>query len=142
MAKRPCRRPGCPNLVERGGHCEQCAPKHSARARVEASRPSAAKRGYDRAWQKLRTVYLQRNPLCAEFPSGVHQGRVVAATDLDHIIPHKGDMALFRDYNNLQGLCHECHSRKTATEDSQFANGKSIGGMNAAADRLKDGREY
>jgi 5-methylcytosine-specific restriction protein A len=55
-------------------------------------------------------------------PYGVHGERVVAAADLDHIIPHKGDMTLFWDPTNWQGLCKGCHSRKTATEDSSFAS--------------------
>ncbi|MEP2204764.1 MAG: HNH endonuclease signature motif containing protein [Tateyamaria sp.] len=33
------------------------------------------------------------------------------ATVVDHIIPHRGDEALFNDRNNLQSLCTPCHSR-------------------------------
>lgn len=50
------------------------------------------------------------------------EGRVKAATDLDHINPHKGDMVLFWDKDNWQGLCHSHHSQKTATEDGGFGN--------------------
>jgi len=32
---------------------------------------------------------------------------------VDHIRDHKGDWALFTDRDNLQSLCHRCHSRKT-----------------------------
>jgi 5-methylcytosine-specific restriction protein A len=38
------------------------------------------------------------------------------ATEVDHIIPHKGDMKLFWDSDNWQGLCKSCHSKKTAKE--------------------------
>ena len=38
------------------------------------------------------------------------------ATDVDHIVPHRGDMSLFWDVNNWQALCHECHARKTYAE--------------------------
>lgn len=35
---------------------------------------------------------------------------------VDHIEPHRGDMALFLDVANLQVLCESCHGRKTAAE--------------------------
>lgn len=41
---------------------------------------------------------------------------------VDHITPHNGDPELFYDLDNLQSLCIECHSRKTATEDGGFGN--------------------
>jgi 5-methylcytosine-specific restriction protein A len=67
----------------------------------------------------VRLGYLARHPLCAD-PFGVHGVRVVAATEVDHIVPHKGDMTLFWNAANWQGLCKDCHSRKTATEDGGF----------------------
>jgi 5-methylcytosine-specific restriction protein A len=41
----------------------------------------------------------------------------VRATELDHIIPHKGNNELFWDESNHQGLCKHHHSLKTAKED-------------------------
>ena len=133
MALRPCNRNGCPNLVQKG-YCATCALKHSPRAKIEASRPSAAKRGYDRGWQKTREQWFRQYPFCVD-PYGEHGARLVVATDLDHIVPHHGNVELFRDRKNLQGLCKECHSRKTATEDSSFARATSFRGGHAAADR-------
>ena len=43
---------------------------------------------------------------------------------VDHIIPHKGDEALFWDEDNLQSLCTPCHNQKTAREDGGFGNTK------------------
>ncbi|MCC7244019.1 MAG: HNH endonuclease [Acidobacteria bacterium] len=41
-------------------------------------------------------------------------GRPVAdTTDVDHIVSHRGNPKLFWWRQNLQGLCHGCHSRKT-----------------------------
>ena len=37
-------------------------------------------------------------------------GRIVAATVVDHIVPHKGDLLLFWDSSNWQALCAPCHS--------------------------------
>jgi hypothetical protein len=51
----------------------------------------------------------------------------VASTVADHIKPHKGVWALFTDLNNLQGLCDECHSKKTAMEDGGFGNQQFLG---------------
>jgi 5-methylcytosine-specific restriction protein A len=121
MAKRPCARPGCPALVERG-YCDACRPKSPA-ALAEQSRGSASGRGYGRRWQKVRLEYLARHPLCVD-PYGVHGVMVVAATEVDHIVPHKGDMTRFWDASNWQGLCKECHSKKTATEDGGFGRPK------------------
>lgn len=45
-------------------------------------------------------------------------------TDVDHIVPHRGDPELLYDEANLQSLCHECHSKKTAREDGGFGNGR------------------
>lgn len=82
-------------------------------------RETAAKRGYGARWQKVRKAYLAAHPLCVECEK---RGIVTLATDLDHIIPHNGDMKVFWDNKNWQGLCHEDHSRKTAREDQGFGN--------------------
>jgi 5-methylcytosine-specific restriction protein A len=49
--------------------------------------------------------------LCVECQ---RQGRIVAATDVDHIVArrHGGDDS----FANLQPLCHSCHSKKTQQE--------------------------
>lgn len=44
-------------------------------------------------------------------------GRLVPATVVDHITPHKGNSELFWDSANWQSLCESCHNRKTAGED-------------------------
>lgn len=36
------------------------------------------------------------------------------ATIVDHIVPHKGDLVLFHDPENLQSLCKPCHDRDKA----------------------------
>jgi 5-methylcytosine-specific restriction protein A len=75
------------------------------------SRPSAAKRGYDGRWRKAREGYLRKHPLCVLCEAGK---RVVVATVVDHIVPHRGDDRLFWDSSNWQALCKTCHDRKTA----------------------------
>jgi len=44
------------------------------------------------------------------------------ATDVDHIVPHKGNWELFlggENFENLAGLCHAHHSEKTAKENRE-----------------------
>ena len=50
------------------------------------------------------------HPLCAECQ---RHGRVTAATVVDHIIPHRGNMELFWDRDNWDSLCAPCHNKKT-----------------------------
>jgi len=83
----------------------------------ERRRPTAHERGYDGAWQQAARHYLQGHPLCVIH---LREGRLVRATQVDHIRAHRGDYELFWDERNWQGLCQRCHSRKTATEDGGF----------------------
>lgn len=106
---RPCRKPGCGRLT-RDGWCEEHRPKQAGR------RESAEwHRWYSLdIWTKdLRPRQLLREPFCRECAK---RGDRVWATDVDHIVDHKGNWARFTDPNNLESLCHSCHSRKTMRE--------------------------
>ena len=105
----PCKHPGCSKLVSYGTqYCAEHAVLH------KSDRPSASSRGYSSAWRKARKHYLEANPLCVEC---LKEGRYVKATDVDHVVPHNGDMLLFWDRGNWQALCHSHHSKKTGTQD-------------------------
>jgi 5-methylcytosine-specific restriction enzyme A len=98
--KRPCRERGCNELVDGGGYCR----KHQQERSRE--RGSAHAQGYGRRWQRMRIMVLNREPLCRIC--------LAPATDVDHILPRKrGGLDSFE---NLQALCHSCHSQKTARE--------------------------
>ncbi len=71
-------------------------------------------KGYNRRWQRARKKYLDAHPLCVRC---IAHGKVVSATVVDHIIPHRGDQRLFWDQKNWQPLCKSCHDSKTMTED-------------------------
>lgn len=115
-AKRPCSHPGCGVLLPYGErYCEQH--RRVAVQQSEQRRASSSERGYTGAWQRARAGFLRAHPLCAEHK---RQGEIVPASVVDHIVPHKGDKALFWDRNNWQSLCKTCHDRKTATEDGGF----------------------
>ena len=67
-------------------------------------RPSAAARGYDRRWRKVRTMQLGNEPMCADCPG--------LATEVHHVVPlSQGGSRL--DLANLMSLCKSCHSRRT-----------------------------
>jgi 5-methylcytosine-specific restriction enzyme A len=89
------------------------APKPYGRPDKEPRRErrgSAASRGYDGRWRKARLGFLRKHPLCCHC---LERGRTTAATVVDHIIPHRGDKALFWNRENWQPLCKSCHDTKT-----------------------------
>lgn len=72
-----------------------------------SSKTSSTQRGYNYKWQKARLEHLAEHPLCS-FCS--EAGKVVAATVVDHVVPHRGDMTVFWDRGNWASLCAPCHS--------------------------------
>jgi 5-methylcytosine-specific restriction protein A len=113
---KPCAQPGCPTLVKGGTtHCDE---HRKARHRnVDARRGTPAERGYTREWATQRRLYLMAHPICRSCGA--------AASEVDHIEPHRGDQRLFWDSANWQPLCRTCHSRKTALEDGGFGNARA-----------------
>ncbi|MBO5256877.1 MAG: HNH endonuclease [Clostridia bacterium] len=118
---KPCRRTGCPELVRGGGYCE----KHRKDVR-RVKRVVQGERGesgewhglyFTERWREMRAAQLIREPYCRE--CGLHGVRT-KATDVDHIVPHRGNRTRFYDASNLQSLCHACHSRKTMAERRAF----------------------
>jgi 5-methylcytosine-specific restriction enzyme A len=115
MARRalqPCARPGCSALVAEGTRCPSHQAAHEAatagqRLAYDAQRGSAAERGYDGAWRRVRTAYLAAHPWC-EIP-GCGRG----AVDVDHVHELR-DGGSRLDPRNLRALCRSHHVRKTA----------------------------
>ena len=106
--KHPCAHPLCRALVTRK---ERWCPAHQR----GDDRKTSAQRGYDTQWQRARLEFLRANPLCA---SCLKEGRTIAATVVDHVVPHRGDDRLFWDRSNWQSLCdyrspYNCHGVKT-----------------------------
>ena len=98
---RPCRNRGCVELTHHtSGYCEA----HRAESRsYDRHRGTAAQRGYDHRWKKIRDLYLSHHPLCEQCGE---PGQLV-----DHIRP-LADGGTEED-ENLQALCRTCHARKT-----------------------------
>ena len=103
----------CGELVEQ--HDYQ---RHRA-AHVDAARPSARRRGYDRHWEKTRAEHLELEPWCRfHLSRGLH----VRATEVDHVIARRRGGT--DDHANLRSLCKPCHSRQTAIEQSGWGGAK------------------
>ena len=110
-ASLPCRQPGCPTLVPESGYCI------THRKAVDQARGNSTERGYGTRWRKARYTYLMSHPLCVLCTK---DGRVGEATVVDHIIPHRGDQALFWDSaNNWQSLCRRHHEQKRQRESME-----------------------
>jgi len=114
---RPCAEPGCAQYALPGKiRCK--AHTHDNNKRIDAERDNPTRKLYKTArWLALRAWQLRRAPLCADC---YKEGRIVPATEVDHIRAHAGSEELFFDTSNLQSLCKACHSRKTYEEDGAF----------------------
>lgn len=102
--RRACRVHGCPDPAVRDGYCERHAQQREQQR--QADRGTAAERGYGYRWGKLRLMVLREQPWCAVCGA--------PATDVDHITPKRLGGTDRRE--NLQSLCHGCHTRKTLRE--------------------------
>jgi 5-methylcytosine-specific restriction protein A len=94
-----------------------CICQIKRKAEADLYRPTATERGYGSRWSKARATYLRSHPHCAMIDADGN-GCKLLSTVVDHIIPHRGDHALFWDVtNNWQPLCATCHSsRKQSLE--------------------------
>jgi len=117
---RPCRYPGCAELAEES-YCDKH--RRCSKQEYDSRRGTASQRGYNYKWQMYSKGFLKRNPSCVECN---REGKMKAATVVDHIIPHKGDMKLFWDVKNHQPLCKRHHDSKTAREDSNWSRGRGV----------------
>lgn len=90
---------------------------------VDRARGSRQSRGYGNRWARRSRLFRARYPLCGMRPDGqtpvlsrCFRERVTTIADVvDHVVPHRGDPALFWDeLGNWQSLCSACHSRKSS----------------------------
>ena len=90
-------------------------------------RGSAAARGYDETWRRLRAWHLAANPLCVYCRQA---GRLTLAEVVDHIDPFDGRNDPRRlDPGNLQSLCPTCHNgAKQALDKGGGLRGCAIDG--------------
>lgn len=109
---RPCRKPGCGRLT-REGYCPEHKPQKAER------RESAQWHDWysRKIWtDDLRPAQLMRQPFCR---ACLDRGVRTRASVVDHVVPFRGNWALFVDPVNHQSLCKRCHDRKTAQEQAE-----------------------
>lgn len=106
----PCTYAGCGALA-RGPRCD--AHRTQPKRAFDARRGSSARRGYGSRWQKARTTYLSRNPVCVECAKG---GVVTPASVVDHVVPVNAG-GEFWDTSNWQALCAACHNSTKQRQD-------------------------
>lgn len=95
--------------------CGYCQKHQPLRAQAQRKQSEAWHRLYAHpGWKPLRLAQLAREPFCRV--CWQERRARVRATEVDHIRPHRGDRSLFFDPENLQSLCHRCHSAKTMRE--------------------------
>lgn len=119
-ALKACQYRGCAGLA-RGHYCDKHKRERPAALR-QRQRVNPYGHMYDRRWRRASKAFLAEHPLCVDCEA---RGQLTPATQVDHIVPHKGDYQIFWDRSNWQGLCHSDHSKKTAKEDGGFGREKN-----------------
>lgn len=77
---------------------------------------------YGSWWKRVSEQHLVLNPWCVYCEEiGIN----TLAQCVDHKVPHRGNITLFRDPKNWQSLCFDCHNRIKKVEEEQ---GVLIGG--------------
>lgn len=112
-----CLEPGCPELTERGE--SRCEPHRLARQRTDDKRRgTAAERGYDARWRRIRKAFLAAAPFCIDC------GGIATVADHDPIPRRVLVEQGVRDpdaFHRLKPRCARCHGRKTyGVERTQY----------------------
>lgn len=108
MTARPCL--DCGKITTAGSRCQSC---QSARERQrDEHRGTAAQRGYNWTWKRLRAQVLLEEPVCREC-------KAAPSVEVDHEIPRA--LGGTHDRANLRGLCHGCHAVKSARDKAAVA---------------------
>lgn len=121
---RPCNKAGCRNLT-RDRYCDEHKEiltqskrerdKHYDKYKRDKE---AAKFYSSKAWQVLREQALTRDlGLCQHC---LANKELTSAEEVDHILPVKFFWEYRLDIDNLQALCHQCHSIKTKQDKKEY----------------------
>ena len=103
---RACSRPGCAELQPCPVHRHGETYRETITARPHRALYKQAR------WLRLRRRYLDAHPLC-ECDYCQHVGRPQPARVVHHRVDHRGDVALFFAWGNLQAMAKACHDRET-----------------------------
>jgi 5-methylcytosine-specific restriction protein A len=100
---RHCANPHCSRFVKgKGIYCDE----HKKRLQPSPRDPETEKFYRSERWQRLRTMKLNKDPLC-EVCQLKH--RVTPATMVHHLLPVRKDTEERLAMTYLVSLCHSCH---------------------------------
>lgn len=94
-----------------------------ARRRKERGESAEWQHLYDAKWAGARRRFLFDHPYCTHC---FLKEKLTAATVVDHIRPHCGDLTLFWQRSNWMPLCKKCHDRKTVLHDGGFGRPRTL----------------
>jgi len=97
--------------VHRPQHYNPAATREAQLRALDQRRGSAASRGYDGAWNRVRLQALNDEPLCRHSRKA---GLITAAVEVHHSIKLRDRPDLRLDRSVLVPLCKSCHSKETA----------------------------
>ena len=122
MRKIFCKQPGCFRTVDPSTGHKYCI-EHQSMERAEQERqkvymPNVEHYEWNRLynspkWKALRDGKLEKQPTCEKCGA--------PATEVHHIVPHRGNLELFLDWDNLMSLCSKCHRLETIREAKENA---------------------
>ncbi|HMR51207.1 MAG TPA: AAA family ATPase [Amaricoccus sp.] len=136
MPVKPCAEPGCGTLVDVG--TARC-PRHAEAEAVRRWREADAARShrperkwyFTARWKRRRSMQLRVEPLCVHC---LKLGRTTPATVADHVVPHRGNAALFW-FGELQSLCDHHHNSAKQREERGAGATRGSGGADLPAKR-------
>lgn len=118
--RRICSAPGCSRLTE--GSSKYCGLHQYKEAEDRKKEEERREKFFSqfnssrwpelyntKQWKVLRDEQLKNFPICQK--CGCYE-----ATEVHHVIPHRGDPNLFFNPENLVSLCHDCHTEETRKE--------------------------
>lgn len=109
QAARPCKHRQCNGLV-RGDVCSVCGSQRREKdGAYDGRRGTAAERGYNNNWRKVRRMQLAREPLCFDCKAA---GLVTIGAEVHHIRAKRDGGN--DSFENLMTLCKSHHSQRTA----------------------------
>ena len=91
-----------------------CKPNYKKQS--DRDRATAEQRGYGARWQKIRSAYLSRHPLC-------ERCRVEGRTKAGDLVHHKDRNPKNNSYKNLESMCISCHDIEHKNERFRKRNG-------------------
>jgi 5-methylcytosine-specific restriction protein A len=107
-APRACGAQPCSRMAEYRGRCQVHAQAN------ERMRGSAADRGYDTDWRRLRKAKLATDPICELRTRCIG----MVATEVHHVISIRDRPDLRLEWSNLRSTCKPCHSALTRSGHS------------------------